>query len=94
MVACNLCKAVYQLFQHSCCCQVVIETPANMVSSILQDELGSGFPDEDTSSGSRDLNLEMDDEDYHSKPVRIPVECKLPAVTNQVGCKHFLYGNI
>ncbi|BFZ05901.1 hypothetical protein BsWGS_08940 [Bradybaena similaris] len=62
---------------------VMIETPASMVSSILQDELGSGFPDEDTSSGSRDLNLVMDDEDYHSNPVSFPVECKLPAVTNQ-----------
>ncbi|CAG5134006.1 unnamed protein product, partial [Candidula unifasciata] len=63
---------------------VMVQTPASMVSTILQDELGSGFLDEDTSSGSRDLSLVMDDEDYRSNPVSIPVECKMSAtVTNQ-----------
>lgn len=58
---------------------MIIQTSTDLVSSILQDEIGSGYFEEEAGSASNDLSLLVDDEDFQSSPVRIPVECKVPA---------------
>ncbi|KAK0066038.1 transforming growth factor beta receptor type 3, partial [Biomphalaria pfeifferi] len=59
---------------------VLIQTPPGLVSSLLEAELGSGYFEGETGSGSNDLAAVTDDEDFGRQPLNVTVECKVPAV--------------